>query len=197
MSDKTYKMKSKEYYNTTSYNFDTTTYRKKYLKYKSKYNKLKTIVEFYNIIGGAKVPDVLPATQSWLYMPVLLMPFTDVSVNFPDEFNDILMSTSAELGFELFSFEAIVNKIKETYEAQCISNFSDRNNITSIRVTHNRDGVDVVENVRFDDASRLHLRGEDQEKLLELADVNVILESIAGKIVESLKGMDFTFELAT
>jgi hypothetical protein len=158
-------------------------YENKYFKYKAKYINLKNIFEYYNIIGGGTVPSVQPATQSWIYMPLLLMPFTDVQVEFPSSFNDVLESAAKISGSQYNTFEKISDKLKETYTSKGISDFSDRGNITRIS------------GIMYDDgSSRLHLRGEDQVKLLELAGLDLLAETLTPLLINNLAGTRFTFE---
>jgi hypothetical protein len=61
-------------------------YKTKYLKYKNKYLKIN------NIKGGKEIPHASEIsndhTYSWFIMPLLLKPFNDIQVDFPNQFNE-------------------------------------------------------------------------------------------------------------
>jgi len=155
----------------------------KYLKYKAKYMNLKNIFEYYNIIGGGRVPLSLPRTQSWLYMPIVLLPFTDVTIDFPKEFQTELTLLSHEMGFKYDTFDKIKEKLKEYYEDKKITNFSDRGEITKADVAYD------------DGGAKLHLKGEDQVKILENTEIAFIIESLAERLVQKRKGLEYTFRV--
>jgi hypothetical protein len=158
-------------------------YERKYLKYKAKYINLKNIFEYYNIIGGGTVPSSQPETQSWIYMPLLLMPFTDIKVEFPSSFNNVLELAAEISGSPYNTFEKIKDKLKEIYTSKGISDFSNRTNITTIS------------DIAYDDGgAHLHLRGEDQVKVLQLAGLDLLAETLTPLLITNLAGTRFTFE---
>jgi len=119
-------------------------YKKKYLKYKGKYINLK------NQAGNGPIPRVLPGTQSWFYMPIILLPFNDVIVRFPERFSGMLNEITTG---RIRNIERLKEIMANFYRSKGI-NLEDRRTIQTIG------------GYRFDDASYLHLEGGEQERLL-------------------------------
>ena len=155
-------------------------YKNKYLKYKKKYLELK------NQTGGHKVPLVLPETQSWFFMPILLKPFEeDIEVVFPDEFYEI---NYPDIG--LIPFNNINNYLIDFYNSKNI-NLSTRFSLIK------KLGVE------FDDKHSLHLRPTDQEKILNdlffennhSINLKFQCDAYAEIIVNDYPDIDFIFKL--
>jgi hypothetical protein len=109
-------------------------FKDRYIKYKNKYLILK------NQLGGSYTIELnAPATQSWLFMPIILFPFKDV---------EIIMSP---LILNLLNTN-IIPTVIDFYTVNNID-LNDRRNLRSL-------------GVEFDDNYLLHLRGNDQEILL-------------------------------
>jgi hypothetical protein len=128
----------------------------KYLKYKNKYMMLK---EKNNQIGGDiihTVPEQLQATQSWIYMPVILAPFNDISVSY-DPTIDIILHQN-----DVPTINSIINKLRLFYVSNAV-NLNDHHNL-------------LFYNYHFDNP--YHLVGDSQERLLEYAKINDELDDI-------------------
>jgi hypothetical protein len=151
-------------------------YKDKYFKYKNKYLLLKN-----QLGGGLLVPNNLPSTQSWFIMPVLLMPFFDIQVDFPEQFyqNDI---TGKEFGFDnSFNIREIVDKLKEYY--------------TKFGVDfNNRRTLEKIPNIIFDDKPKyLHLSAESQEMIIDAIDVRVSFDIIIYNIVSKYSKWGYNY----
>ena len=145
---------------------------KNYIK---NYIKYDTILKKLN--GVANVPNELPETQSWIYMPLILMPFNDVNVNFPDYFNDLgipdFLVPYDTLGF-------FYTKLLKYYEDNNI-NLDDRKSLNNL-------------NYHYDDANFLHLTPNDQEKLLDVVEIRLQVDAFAETLVNNFNNTEFTFE---
>ena len=148
-------------------------YLAKYLKYKNKYLKLK---------GGATIPSSLPGTQSWFYMPLILAPFRNIRVEFPDEINK--NAQLACLGVGMGKIECDLSNIIEKIKAYYISkgiNLDDYRNLSNLGAEYVFDG-------------ELHIPGRLQVKILDDVGIIMNVEMITPKIIDTNSGAVFTFE---
>jgi hypothetical protein len=146
----------------------------KYLKYKLKYENLK------NQLGGETVPDSKPRTQSWLYMPIILSPFTDIIVHFSGAFNKTINDHNTENPeFPLYSLEKIKNLLKIFYLKKNID-LNNHKELTKLEVS-------------YDTPSFLHLRGTDQELILESARVKFIVDRLVDLFIDKNKRQKIIF----
>lgn len=162
-------------------------YKEKYLKYKLKYLNLK------KQFGGNRIPDRLPATQSWLYMPIILLPFNDVVVRFPDRFNFMLNELT---NGKIRNVDELKRILRSFYENKRID-------------LNDRRTIQTVGGYNFDDRDNLHLSGEEQERLLtdiKLHDISIFgaiptantrefLETIINSIMSELSGQEIEFRI--
>lgn len=151
-------------------------YKIKYLKYKNKYFKIK------NIKGGNEIPDSSKvsnkSTHSWFIMPILLKSFSDIKVNFPDEFNEESIRLKNEFNW-IKSIEEIFELIKNYYLQNSIE-LDNRRNLQKLN----------LKPIYDDKPFFLHLTQESQENILNtdyfrdnLIDVSIyqIISSLISK----------------
>jgi hypothetical protein len=152
-------------------------YKTKYLKYKNKYLQLK------KQLGGARVPTTTPSTQSWLYMPLLLLPFNDVVVNFPIQFhNAITEYNTANPDLQIKTIDQIKNELKEKYQTNGVN-------------LNNRESIQHVLNFRYDDSNKLHLTGNDQEKLIDKFELGYTFDILVSIFINKCSNIEFEFRI--
>ena len=128
----------------------------KYFKYKEKYLNLK------KQIGGVAVPKELPATQSWLYMPIILRPFMNINVFFNSTFDRTIEQYNNDNNDnKLLNLNIINQKLTKFYIHKKI-NLDNHINL----YTH------------YMSDSDLHLNGNEQERLLKESNLAPIIESL-------------------
>lgn len=133
--------------------------------------------------GGGQVPDFIPETHSWLFMPIILAPFDDVEVVWPVEF-DILIEAFRAGADHILTLAEIVDRMEHFYIGRHV-NLCTRLNLQTI-------------GKKFDDSPlNLHLPGKEQDELLEEADLKVACESAAMILLShaDFKGKEFTFKV--
>lgn len=160
-------------------------YKIKYLKYKNKYQQLKKKLQLKNIlIGGSRneieIPHRFPDTYSFLFMPLILLPFTDIYMEFPPRFNELLM---AQFRIHLGDIKHELGKFYTQHDV-------DLNNRETI-IWINIDG----KYCNYDDVDKkIHLDGESQERILKSVVIKDgltlynICERLIFSIIHELKG---------
>lgn len=182
-------------------------YKNKFDKYISKLNTE------LNQRGGqiVRIPHVLPPTQSWFFMPILLFPFGDMYIDFavPDPaigFNDILegyfdapvnvhrhnpefqYTTNIQTMFERrVDGDLIVNGLIDWLKSE----YTDR----GVDIADRRTLVNALPGIAYDDADFAHLDGESQERLLESLGLLYIMSEIAIILVNRHGGREFTVNI--
>jgi len=164
----------------------------KYQKYLYKYTQL--LKKQKKLKGGERVPEQVPNTQSWLFMPFILLPFDNLLIDFN---GDIQAFINEYFGvFNLHNKEQITNYIRDQIRIlNPAINFNDRttlgNNIEPL-------------NLIYDDENHLHLTGDSQERLLEsmfllhnITGINFnmrdILSTLANELINRYPGRYFDF----
>ena len=164
----------------------------KYQKYLYKYTQL--LKKQKKLKGGALIPEVLPGTQSWFFMPFILLPFDNLLINFPADIQDVIEEYFTD--YNLNNMELITNYIRDQIRILIPDiNFNDRrslgNNIPPL-------------NLYYTDAEHLHLSGDSQERLLERMnlrsntfemDLNMqdILSTLANELINRFSNRNFDF----
>lgn len=145
-----------------------------------------------NMKGGMIVPQVVPITQSWLYMPILLKPFKNIRVVFPKEFDEALNEVYDNFIQNLQEIDPLpnfsevnANRVKnleemiKTIENYYINNkidLNDYNNLTNLRVSG---GPQIV----FDED--MHIPGEQQEQICNAAN-NMFTHIMSNFVIPTL-----------
>ena len=133
--------------------------KEKYLKYKNKYNILKSQ------IGGSHkiiiIPENIPATQSWFYMPILLAPFNNVLVNFDNKIENFVNQLKNN-SFISINLKDCIEKIKSFYKDKGV-NLNDFNDL---------------KNFSFNFDGQYHLPADQQEYLLNYSEIRAQLDFI-------------------
>jgi hypothetical protein len=164
----------------------------KYQKYLYKYAQL--LKNQKKLKGGANIPEQLPATQSWIFMPFILLPFDNLLIHFNYDVQAYINEYFAD--FNLHNKEQITNYIRDQIRILIPDiNFNDRislgNNVPPL-------------NLQYDDADHLHLTGASQERLLERMtlrsntfgiDLNMrdILSTLANELINRFPNNYFDF----
>lgn len=168
-----------------------TDYKYKYKKYLHKYKK---ILKQHKMLGGATVPNVIPATQSWFFMPIILLPFDELLIDFND-LNKIIINGFVRYG--LNSIDAITAFIRDRIRLLIPDiNFNDRRDLGR--------NVEPL-NLHYDDAPNfMHLSHDSQERLLDriilhddILDIDIslreVLSALAIDIIQDFSGRYFDF----
>ena len=156
-------------------------YKEKYLKYKKKY-----LLEIKNQIGKGfeRIPNIQPEYNSWIFMPLILLPFNNMRVCFPNIFYDVAYEYEQETRIKT-SLGYIEYILKEFYKSKNI-NLNDH--IT----------LDTIGGYRYDDQPNCkHLIGTEQERLLNDVGILTECEAIAALFVnnEKTKNEGFVFDI--
>lgn len=138
-------------------------YKTKYLKYKNKYLILRSqIGGYYKTTQTFIFGNVQPDTLSSIYMPVILAPFDNIDVIFPDRLDLELRSINLG-GLNAPIFLDIINRVKNFYR---------------------RLGIDTTSSYNMNlyqfDYPPFHMTGGDQERLLKDAGVKDDLDFLIG-----------------
>jgi hypothetical protein len=162
-------------------NFD---YKKKYLKYKYKYNELLKQQKIGKQYGGTEtiVPDKLPQTYSFLFMPLIYYALDKTSVIMIDEFeslvNECIENTINMLGMDSLPF----------------NNFEDF--IVYLNFILNSNGIKTTEDIlKLCDVDH-HIPGMRQEIITNYHSdeaVNMIISCLANMLVERHTGKKFIY----
>jgi hypothetical protein len=149
-------------------------YKNKYLKYKIKY--LNLIKQKGG--GGGWVPFNLPDTQSWFFMPVLLRPFKDIQIDFPNEFLD--ESNNLKSTYHNYNLNEINDILIQYYNSNNLD-LNNRRELTKLGLI-------------FDDLPYYkHLSQHFQEKILNDLDIKYSLDVITQSIINKYKNWKFNF----
>ena len=132
-------------------------YRGEYVVYKREYLALS---------GGSKVPDKLPETQSWFFMPFILNPFEDVQVQIDESILQLLEQPIIQYGLTISLNQMLI----DYYNSKNI-NMNTRLNL-------------VQHGFRFDDDHSLHLPGDVQDRLLDDAGLHGYVSQLVSTLVE-------------
>lgn len=148
-------------------------YKKKYLKYKKKYNYLQN-----NLVGGS-VPRELPPTQSWFYMPILLRPFNDIQIDFPQEFENESLEIKAV--FQSYSLLECNDVLRHYYSTNGVD-------------LNNRRSLSTINSITFDDKPQyVHLTQTSQEYILNHCGIAFILDQLIQSLILKYKDYKFNF----
>jgi hypothetical protein len=156
-------------------------YLVKYFKYKNKYLKLK---------GGAIVPNTLPGTQSWFYMPLILAPFRNIRVEFPEEINIASKLACSGIGFheDECNLDNIIAKIRQYYISHGI-NLDNHMNLINL----NKGPLPIDGNYSYD--GHLHINGDDQIKLLDATGTLMYVDTVIPYLVINKSSKEFVYEV--
>ena len=96
-------------------------------------------------------------SQSWILMPIILLSFNDVQIEFPMEFNKtykIMYFNEQKKIDVMYLINQYKSKLLQLYQHYNID-------------LNNRKSLNMINNVEFDDEEFLHLRGDSQNILFE------------------------------
>jgi hypothetical protein len=158
-------------------------YYLKYLKYKIKYIELKNSIKTQ--FGGnfTDVPVVLPATQSWLYMPLIYSNLDGVRTTFPDDFENQFNRAISQYNNFGFRLE--------------FSNFDEfkvwiRNRLAHFQITNRSDITNGQSRSNISENSQYHIRGKAQERILYKDDTHAgFFSFLAQHICTNMQGSRF------
>ena len=149
-------------------------YKNKYLKYKKKY---------FNLIeqkggGGGRVPNFFPDTQSWFFMPVILRPFGDIQIDFPNEFLD--ESNNLKSTYKNYNLDDINKMLIDYYKSNNLD-LNNRRELTNLGLL-------------YDDLPYYkHLSQNFQEKILNDLNIKDSLDVITQLINQKYQNWEFNF----
>lgn len=168
-------------------------YERLYIKYKEKYHRLKielavNELDKYNArlytqkqIGGAtsRVPDTLPETQSYVFMPIIYYAIDNESVQFFEGFHETI--------------EECIKNVKELTSSS-ISNFNDF--VEHLKNTLNSNNIRTLEDIKNLHDGDHHIPGEEQERITNYHRdefINMIFSCITQMLVERYPGREFIY----
>lgn len=163
---------------------DNLDYKSKYLKYKFKYNELVKQQKINEQYGGAEttVPNVLPKTYSFLFMPLIYYAVDKTSVVMIDEFNSLV--------------NECIKNTKEMLEMDSIPFHNFEDFIVYLSFILNSNGIKTLEDIRKLWDGDHHISGTRQEIITNYHSddaVNMIISCLANMLVERHKGKKFTY----
>jgi hypothetical protein len=138
---------------------------------------------YFNLSGGAKIPEIWPNTQSWFFMPIILLPFTDTSIDF------LTLKEAMELSMShtptLDKIEKLKKYIGDKLSEQEGVSLTDRRTLTKYK-------PDLLK-LRYTDTNYRHLDGTSQERLLSDLHIKHIVDDLCVELLARHKGKEFIF----
>jgi hypothetical protein len=160
----------------------------KYLKYKKKYLLLK------KQLGGTTVPDISSLdkynfTHSWFYMPIILAPFENIELIFPEDFDLEIEKINkkesdnpehnnlGEMFGEIKTIRSLIRSMMNYYISKNID-LTNSENLTQL-------------GYEFD--NNLHISQHNQEDLLKKAKIYDDVSNLTNVIIMTKHGKNFVF----
>ncbi len=166
-------------------------YEEKYLKYKQKYFSLKTEIKTkkyhnnkINQMGGnseVTIPDKIPSTYSFLFMPLLYYTLDNTSVILPEGFESVV--------------DECINNSKEVFGELPFGNFNEF--ITCLRFILNTNKVNSIDTLEKLRDSEHHIPGDIQEIITNYktdVSINAIISCLANMMIERFVGKKFIYK---
>jgi hypothetical protein len=158
------------------------------IRYNYRCGRLLIIYTYY-------IPDRMPETQSWLYMPLIYNNLEDIRVRFPDGFVQIFNESiqqynSSEVGRSsggLVAYGERINNFKD-YNIAIKRRLNEEIRIRTRRDILNRT-TDIYEDMNC------HIPGDQQERILEInSSFQYLLVFLVENIIARLHNREIIFE---